>query len=148
MPTPQELLAALALLGQAPGGGPAQPAPGPAGPGPAAPAAPPPGLLGLPAGGPPLSRLSLAALGQLAPAQPAGQMGLQRVKQALEFAQRLIALTMPYVQTANPQVAKDLHVIGRQIADARLNLFKEGEEEAGPPPQNLLSPETGVPGVV
>lgn len=105
-------------------------------------------MLGLPAEGPPLSRLSLAALGQLAPAQPAGQMGMQRVKQALEFAQRLIALTMPYVQTANPQVAKDLHVIGRQIADARLNLFKEGGEEAGPPPQYLLSAETGVPGTI
>jgi hypothetical protein len=92
--------------------------------------------------------MALQALDQLAPRQPAGLMSLQRVKQALELAQRLIALTLPFTQQAHPQVAKDLHVIGRQIADARLNLGKEEAPEAGPVPQNLLAPDTGVPGVI
>ena len=93
------------------------------------------------------ARMGLAALDQMANKAPmGGQNGVQQIKQALELAQKLIAATLPQVQTMNAQTAKDLHIIGRQIADARLNLDKE--DGVGPPPEMLMMgmQGTGMPG--
>lgn len=111
----------------------------------------PPGLPGAPPGGTfpsatpnmdPTARLALAALGRLSPMEPSGEVALSRVRQALELAQKLIVTALPHISQWNAKMAKDLHVIGRQLADARINLTKE--EEPGPPPEALLSQVQGT----
>ena len=114
--------------------------------------APPPMPGAPPGGGPPpglgdTARMGLAALDRLANKEPVGgPQAIQQIKQALELAQKLIAATLPMVGQMNAQTAKDLHIIGRQIADARLNLDKE--DGVGPPPEMLMMglQGTGMPG--
>lgn len=110
-----------------------------------------------PAGGMPSAPPNMAALGdvgmqglssldRLANKDPNGRLALEQVKKALNLAQQLIGAALPHITQMNPQVAKDLHVIGRQVADARLNLDKE--DELGMPPEALMMniQGTGLPG--
>jgi hypothetical protein len=92
--------------------------------------------------------MALSALDKMAPRAASGQLSLERVGKALDLAQRLIVSALPQVSQWNAKMAKDLHVIGRQLADARINLTKE--DEPGPPPASLLMGlgNTGVPGGV
>lgn len=123
---------------------------------PGAPMTPPPGMPpGMGAGGPanlpgaeidPLAQMGLSALDRVSRREPHGRLALEKVRKALELAQQLIAAVIPQVNSMDPATAKDLHVIGRQIADARINLDKR-DEEGGPPPEALLSSiqGTGLP---
>ena len=145
MPNPMDMMSAMGGLG-GPGGGAGMPPP----PG-AMPGGMPPGLQGPGGGMPPglgdTARMGLAALDRLANKEPmGGPQAIQQIKQALELAQKLIAATLPMVGQMNAQTAKDLHIIGRQIADARLNLDKE--DGVGPPPEMLMMgmQGTGMPG--
>lgn len=92
------------------------------------------------------AQMALSALDKLAPREPSGQLSLERVGKALDLAQKLIVAALPQISQWNARLAKDLHVIGRQLADARINLRKE--EEPGAPPEALLGMigNTGVPG--
>ncbi len=112
-------------------------------------AMPIPGMPGTPPGPPGLDQtalIALSALDQLAPREASGAAALDRVKKALELAQKLIVTSLPQVSQWNAKMAKDLHVIGRQLADARINIEKS--EEPGPPPEDLISGigSTGLPG--
>lgn len=111
------------------------------------PAGPPPGLPATPPNPEQehLAKLGLAALDDMANRDTQnGAVAIQQIKRALDLAQRLIAATLPQISSRglNPQVYKDLHVIGRQIADARLNLEKE--PELGAPPEALLMGLSGT----
>lgn len=118
-------------------------------PGPSMPTPPIPGASGMP--GAPMdstAQMALSALDKLAPRAANGELSLERIGKALDLAQRLIVSVLPQVSQSNAQMAKDLHVIGRQLADARINLRKE--DEPGAPPASLLMGlgNTGVPGGV
>lgn len=118
------------------------------GPGvPGAPGMMPPGAAGPAAGGADATgQMAMAALDQLSPREASGKASVERVKRALELAQKLIIAALPQVGQWNAQMAKDLHVIGRQLADARINLTKEAEP--GPPPEAMIAGigNTGLPG--
>lgn len=137
-----------ALLQSAAGAAGAPAGPGaPVAPGPAMPTPPTPGAPGVP--GAPVdstAQMALSALDKLAPRDASGQLSLERVGKALDLAQRLIVSALPQISQWNAKMAKDLHVIGRQLADARINLNKE--EEPGAPPEALLMGmgNTGIPG--
>lgn len=113
--------------GGMPGGGPGMPPPSPP---------PPGGPLGA------QTSMGLAALDKLQNKQPSGEAHLQQVRKALDLAQQLISAVLPSVAQWEPKVAKDLHVIGRQIADARINLTKE--QEPAPPPEGLMGGMMGA----
>lgn len=100
-------------------------------------------------GGPPTdptAQMGLAALDRLTTQEKSGELSLDRVKQALELAQKLIVASLPMVSQWNAKMAKELHVIGRQVADARINLTKESD--VGPPPEAMMMgiQGTGLPG--
>jgi hypothetical protein len=91
--------------------------------------------------------LGLHALDRLASNEPSGGLALEKVGRALDLAQQLIVATLPLVSQWNAEVAKELHVIGRQIADTRINLSKENAP-APPPAELLMGVEgTGMPAV-
>lgn len=117
-------------------------------PGPSMPMPPTPGAPGAPFQGPmdSTAQTALSALDQLAPRAASGELAMERIGKALDLAQRLIVSALPQVSQWNARMAKDLHVIGRQLADARINLKKE--DEPGPPPASLLMGlgNTGIPG--
>lgn len=154
MTSSNPLAALLARLGGGgapgpggPGGPPLLPG-GPGLPGPPPDLAPPPGLPG-PGPGPDtmsLGKLALAAMDQLAPRQPSGVLGMERVRQALSMAERLISLVLPSVASLNPELNKALYQIGRQLSDAQLRLDKTGQAEVGPPPPLFTGLRTGIPG--
>ncbi len=94
-----------------------------------------------------IQALGLSALDRVLQRDPSGELALEQIRRALELSQTLLAAVLPMVTAWNPKVAKDLHVIGRQIADARMNLSKE--DEPGPPPEAMMSgmpANTGIPG--
>lgn len=117
---------------------------------------PPPPMGGMPPGGAPpgapgggappglnpLAQMGLSAMDRLTNREPSGKAGLEQVKQALTLAQQLISAVLPMVDQWDPQVSKNLHVIGRQIADARIDLTKD--KEPGIPPELLMG--MGGPG--
>ncbi len=143
---PMELMAAL----QSMAGGGAPPGPPMGGP-----------PMGLPGGGPPMggpggpgmpgldrtAQLGLAALDGLANQDRSGAVSVDRIKNGMSLIQRLISAILPQINARglNPQVYKDLHVIGRQVADAQLNLEKM--PEPGPAPESFLMgvQGTGLP---
>lgn len=127
---------------------------GPGGPG-GAPGGPPMGMPagpgGPPGGAPPLGvdqigQEGMDALDGLVNTQPSGEQRLERVRNALDIAHKIILACLPIVGTENMDMSKQLHVLGRQLADTRMNLSKENE--AGPPPEAMLGgiSGTGLPG--
>lgn len=133
---------------------------GAAGPGPGPAAGPPPGPgMGMPSmgGGPPggapapmgldnLGQEGMDALDGIVNSQPSGEARLERVRTGLDVAHKIILACLPLVGTENMDMAKQLHVLGRQLADTRMNLSKENE--AGMPPEAMLGgiQGTGLPG--
>lgn len=114
----------------------------------------PGGMPGMPGGGgmPPMpddptQQMGMVALDRLMNKPPSGQIRMQRVIQALQMASKLVAAVLPEVAETQPKTSKNLHIIGRQIADAILTL--QEDNEPGPPPENLFAGlgAAGLPGV-
>ena len=132
------MLQMLASLGGGPGGG--NPLAGgmpPVG-GPPGGAPPPPPPMGLEA----LGQEGMDALNGLVNREPNGELGVERVRKALDMAHQLILACLPVVGTQNMDMSKQLHVLGRQLADTRMNLSKENE--AGLPPESMIGGITGT----
>lgn len=113
----------------------------------------PPGMgMGVPPPMPadPTAQMGLAALDRLTTKPAEGRLRLQRIIQALQMASKLIAAALPDVAETKPQVSKDLHIVGRQLADAIINI--QQETELNEPPENLFAgmgaglPGMGLPG--
>jgi len=98
----------------------------------------------------PTAQMGLAALDRLTTKPAEGRLRLQRIVQALQLASKLIAAALPDVAETKPQVSKDLHIVGRQLADAIINI--QQETELNQPPENLFAgmgaglPGMGLPG--
>lgn len=103
-----------------------------------------------PGGGPPglaqVGQEGMDALGSLMNRPPSGELRVERLREALDIAHKIILACLPLAGTENMDMAKQLHVLGRQLADTRMNLSKENE--AGMPPESMLSgiSGTGLPG--
>lgn len=96
-------------------------------------------------------QIGLLALDRLLNKPAQGTLRLQRIVQALQMASKLIAAALPDVAETKPNVSKSLHIIGRQIADAILEIQQEASPE--PPPEALFAgmgtaglPGMGLPG--
>jgi hypothetical protein len=86
------------------------------------------------------------ALDQVTNSQPSGEMKVEKVDNALSMAHQLILAVLPLVGTQNMDLSKQLHILGRQLADTRMNLSKENG--AGTPPEAMIGgiSGTGMPG--
>ena len=140
------IMAMLSSLGGGPGGPGGPGAPGMPGmaPGGMPGGAPPPGMD--PGGLGALGQEGMDALDMLVNKEPNGELGVERVRKGLEVAHQIILACLPIVGVQNMDMAKQLHVLGRQLADTRMNLSKENE--AGLPPEAMISgiSGTGIPG--
>lgn len=123
-------------------GGPmAGPGPMPAGPmGPPGGAMPPSGGMGS------LGQEGMDALDGLVNSQPSGELRTERAREGLDVVHKIILALLPIVGAENMELSKQLHTIGRQVADVRINLSKTNE--AGIPPEAMLQgiQGTGLPG--
>lgn len=125
---------------------------GPGGPGGAPMGGPPPGPMGPGMGGRPplgieqLGQEGMDALGALSNKEPSGELRVERVREALNVIHQLINACIPEVGIENMDLSKQLHGVGRQIAQIRINLSQENE--AGMPPESMLGgiQGTGLPG--
>lgn len=96
----------------------------------------------------PLGQEGMDALDSLVNSQPSGELRLEKTREGLDIAHKIILALLPFVGTENMEMSKQLHTIGRQIADVRINLAKENE--AGMPPEAMIGgiTGTGLPGRV
>lgn len=109
----------------------------------------PPGMPAGPAGGDPLGQIGqegMDALDGLVNGAPNGELRTERAREGLDVVHKIILALLPIVGAENMELSKQLHVIGRQVADVRINLSKENE--AGVPPEAMISGVrgTGLPG--
>lgn len=150
-PAVMQMLASLGGPG-GPGGAPGGPPGMPAGPGPM-----PMGMGGMGPGGPPggappplgvdrLGQEGMDALDGLVNTQPNGELRVERAREGLDVVHKIILALLPIVGAENMELSKQLHTIGRQVADVRINLSKTNE--AGTPPEAMLQgiQGTGLPG--
>lgn len=154
------LLQALARMGGGPGGPPGGMMPGgPGGPPPpfGGPGGPPPPGGGMPPGGPQppgpissaLGQEGLDALNDLIHGQSAPEVKVDRVNNGLEIVHQILNALIPVVGIKSLELSKQLYTVGRQVADVRINLNKQYEEENAPPPESMIGgiSGTGLPGV-
>jgi hypothetical protein len=86
----------------------------------------------------------MAALQQMNPGGDANETtALTKVDEALELAHKLVMNCLPIINQWNPKLAKDLHTVGRQLVDTRLNMHKETPPEL---PPAMMSGGMQVPG--
>lgn len=86
----------------------------------------------------------MAALNQMNPGGDSAETtALTKVDEALELAHKLVMNCLPIVNQWDPKLAKDLHTVGRQLVDTRINLHKETPPEL---PPAMLSGGMQVPG--
>lgn len=125
-----------------PGGGFPAPPPG-AGPGgfPSAPPSPPPTELDM------VGQQGLSALDSLGGMEPNSEVRIETTRKVLDTIHKMVLALMPTIGIDNMDLAKQLHIIGRQVADVRINLSKQNE--AGIPPEAMIGGirSTGIPGV-
>lgn len=114
---------------------------------------PPPGVPAGPAGGaPPLAGMGqigqegMDALDGLVNGPQNGELRTERAREGLDVVHKIILALLPVVGAENMELSKQLHTIGRQVADVRINLSKENE--AGVPPESMIGgiQGTGLPG--
>lgn len=108
------------------------------------------GNVGLPplnggGGGNPMADMGMQALEGLSPKSTGANQALDKVDEALRTAYKLVAVCITQVNQWSPEVAKELHMISKQLLQTQIKLKEERPPEI--PPDLLMdgSSNMGMP---
>jgi len=93
----------------------------------------------------PMMGAAMGALDDLMPKSPNPTQAIAQVDQALKLAHELVMRVIPQVSQWNSKLAKEMHVIGKQLLTAKMDLKKE-QGPQGPPPALMMGDPTGLMG--